>query len=235
MQAFQSYIHARGPRLALFASIQFFVLTLLAMLFYPGGTVNDPAATYYLFFHNFFSELGITQVYDGAPNPVSALLFFITLSLAGLGLVIFFVALPGYFSGRGQKWLCYLGTLFGIISGLSFIGVAFSPADLALTAHRNFVFGAFISFFLAVLPYSVAVFRQSDYPNRYAVIYLIFSGLLAAYIYLLFTGPTPATVDGRVIQVTGQKVIVYATLTVTLIQAHGLEKRDVPAEAPVQA
>jgi hypothetical protein len=224
MKSIQVFINTNGPRLAKFSAIQFILLTLLAMLFYPGGTSANPGATRYLFFYNFFSELGLTQVYDGTANTISAILFFVALTLAGLGLVLFFLTLPHYFTGRVQKALCYLGTFFGIISGLSFVGVAFTPANLAFALHSLFVFAAFISFFVAVLFYTVAVFRQSGYPMRFAVVYLILAGLLAAYIYLLFAGPDASAANGRVVQVTGQKIIGYATIIVTLIQADGLEK-----------
>ena len=224
-----SFIHEYGPRAAVYSSIQFIVLTLVAMLFYPGGTAGNPAETRYLFFNNFFSELGITQVYDGTPNTISAILFFIALSMAGLGLLLFFLALPPYFTGRSQKVLAYVGTFFGVICGLSFMGVAFTPANLAPEAHGDFVLWAFTTFFVAVLFYTVAVFRQADYSNQYGVVYLIFAVLLAGYIYILFGRPEIPNIDGRTVQVTGQKIIAYATIIVTLFQAYGLEKRRAPA------
>jgi hypothetical protein len=42
----------------IYASVQFPLLTAIAMLVYPGGAVYEANASRYLFFRNFFSDLG---------------------------------------------------------------------------------------------------------------------------------------------------------------------------------
>ena len=59
----------------------FVVLTLVAMLVYPGGSHDDPAHAGYSFAHNFFSDLGLRQAHNGQPNPLAGTLFFIALLL----------------------------------------------------------------------------------------------------------------------------------------------------------
>jgi hypothetical protein len=56
------------------ACVQFVVLTFVAMLFYPGGTMADPTASGYPFLNNLFGDLGWTQTRAGQPNTVSAIL-----------------------------------------------------------------------------------------------------------------------------------------------------------------
>jgi len=84
--------------------IQFVVLTLLAMLFYPGGTKTDPTTPGYSFFRNFFSELGLTRGYGGQPNTISTALFVVSLTVTGIALALFFVGFTQFFrrslSGR---------------------------------------------------------------------------------------------------------------------------------------
>ncbi len=117
----------------LYASAQFVLLTVAAMLLYPGGTVADPEASRYRFFHNFFSDLGRTVTSDGEANTLSALLFVIALSGAGLSLVWFFLAAPRLLRrSRAGRALSVLGSLFGVVSGLAFVGVAWTPANLWL-------------------------------------------------------------------------------------------------------
>ncbi len=211
--------------LVITACLQFVVLTAVAMLFYAGGTRTEPAASGYSFFRNFFSDLGLTQTYGGQPNIVSAVLFFIALTVAGSGLVLFFAAFPQFFGGSPLgKVLSWLGSVFGIISGLCFIGVALTPANLHLQVHTQFVLRAFQAFPVAVTFYAAAILCQRDYPRRSALVFAVFAVLLIAYLFLLTRGPSSRTLEGVVIQATGQKVIVYASVVSILIQSLGALK-----------
>ena len=202
--------------------IQFVLLTFIAMLVYPGGTHGDPTTTGYSFFRNFFSDLGITRTFTGEPNAASFLLFTVALTLAGLALVAFFVDFPQFFSDlKAGKWLSVMGSVPGVISGLSFIGVASTPGNLYLAPHKLFVQLAFVSFFMAVLFYIPALFLQRTYPKRYAWGFIAFAVILGAYIWLLFHGPSASTLSGLVIQATGQKIVVYAAILSMLAQGHG--------------
>lgn len=218
------------------ACVQFVVLTAVAMLFYPGGTHTDPTTSGYSFFRNFFSDLGLTRTHGGWPNTVSATLFFIALTLAGSGLVLFFVAFPRFFAGSPlSKALSWLGSAFGVIAGLCFVGVAFTPANLYLSAHGQFVLRAFQAFPLAVIFYVAAILCQRNYPRRYALVFAVFAVLLIAYLLLLTRGPSSRTPAGLVIQATGQKVIVYASVISILIQSLGaleVERRSRGQQAP---
>lgn len=203
------------------SAIQFVLLTTIAMFFYPGSSLADENSEGYDFFVNFFSELGITQTWDGRPNPISATLFFIALTLSGVGLALFFVAFKQFFnSSKASHLFSGLGTLLGIWSGICFVGVAFTPANLALEWHGQFVLWAFSAFPLAVLLYIVAIFIEPRYPNRYAIVFIIFAGLLIGYYLLLTQGPSMDTPAGLRIQVGGQKAIVYASIISTLVQSY---------------
>ena len=200
----------------------FVVLTFITMLIYPGGTRFDPGASGYTFFQNFFSELGFTVTRGGLPNPIAAPLFFIALTMAGLGLVLFFVVSPQFFwRSRLLKMLSSFGSFFGIVSGLAYVGIALTPANLLPAPHREFVLLAFRAFLPAVLFYILAIVLHREYPNRFAGVYLIFAGLLAAYILLITRGPDIDTAQGVLIQATGQKIIVYAAIITILIQSWG--------------
>jgi hypothetical protein len=213
--------------LVMAACVQFVVLTAAAMLFYPGGTRVDPTTSGYSFFVNFFSDLGLTHTTAGQPNTVSAILFVTALTLAGGGLVLFFLAYPRFFSGsRSGKVLSGTGSLFGVITGLCFVGVAFTPADLFLEAHAAFVIWAFRAFPLAAILYLVAIFRQRDVPNRYGWVFVAFAGLLVLYLLLLTVGPALDSAQGIAIQATGQKVIVYASIVSILVQANGARRME---------
>jgi hypothetical protein len=96
-------------------------------------------------------------------------LFFIALAAAGSGLVLFFAVFPQFF---WQSWpgrlLSLAGSALGIAAGVCFVGVAFTPANLLLKPHGQFVLWAFRLFPLAVACYLPALFLQRAYPRRYA-------------------------------------------------------------------
>lgn len=206
--------------------VQFVILTLVAMLFYPGGTTTDPTTRGYSFFTNFFSELGLTRAHSGGPNTISFILFFVALTLAGAGLALFFVVFRSFFvQSRTGKVLSAIGTLFGVISGICFIGVAWAPANLQLVLHGQFVMWAFEAFPVAVILYAIVILLHKSYPKRFAVVFLAFAALLVLYLVLLMHGPAFGTPRGVMIQATGQKVIVYASIITIFIQSLGARKQ----------
>jgi hypothetical protein len=114
-----------------------------------------------------------------------------------------------------------LGALLGIASGVCFTGVAFTPADVYLEAHVQFVLWAFRLFPLAVLCFTLVMFRTAALPQRYAFVFMAFFALLVAYYLLLTQGPNLDSSDGLVLQALGQKIIVYASIISILIVSLG--------------
>lgn len=200
----------------------FVVLTFIAMLTYPGGSVDDHAAPGYSFTHSFLSNLGMLTALSGEPNWVSAALFFISLAAAGTCLVIFFIIFPRLFQSRRiQRLLGLVGSIFGVLAGISFVGIAFTPADIARPGHVQFVLWAFRLFPLAVLFYTPVMFMEKRYPQRYAWVFAIFCLMLIGYYLLLTNGPDFDSPQWLVIQVLGQKVIAYASILSIGIQSSG--------------
>jgi len=200
----------------------FVVLTFIAMLTYPGGSVDDHAVAGYSFTHSFLSNLGMLISLSGKPNYFSAALFFISLAAAGICLVIFFVIFSRLFqSTRLQRMLCLIGSIFGVMAGISFVGITFTPADIARPAHVQFVMWAFRLFPLAVLFYVPVMFIDKHYPKVYAWVFAIFCLMLIGYYLLITQGPDFTSPEGLVIQVVGQKVIAYASILSIAVQSIG--------------
>ena len=207
---------------SLIGSTQFVLLTFVAMLLYPGGTLAEETTRGYTFTANFFSDLGLTIAHNREPNTLSAILFFIALTVAGLGLCVYFVATPKFFKrSPAQRALSLLGSFFGILSGLSYVGIAFTPANLAGETHLLFVQLAFSTFLVAVLCYIPAVLLNGNFANVYAAVYAIFAVCLIVYLWLLFGRPFGSGESALVINVVGQKLIVYAAIICMGIQSYG--------------
>ncbi len=200
----------------------FVVLTVIAMFTYAGGAVDNHTYSGYSFTHSFLSNLGMLTALSGKPNWVSAILFFVALSLAGICLVIFFILFPRLFwHTRLQRILTLIGSILGILAGISFTGIAFAPADIARPAHIQFVMWAFRLFPLAVLFYVPVLFIDPQYPKLYAWVFAIFCLMLIGYYLLMTEGPSFSSPEGLVIQVVGQKVISYASILSILVQSLG--------------
>jgi hypothetical membrane protein len=208
--------------LAMAGCVQFLLLSTMAMFFYPGGTYSDEDTAGYAFTQNFFSDLGRTAAHNGDSNTVSMVLFIIALSLAGLSLIVFFLAVPPHFAeNRTAKRFSIIGSVVGVISGIGFIGIAAVPADVDQTLHTNFVYVAFTGFLLVVFCYSAAILKSRSYPRAYAYAYFAFAVILALYLVLLFSGPEVETAGGLTIQAVGQKIVVYTGIICVVIQSWG--------------
>ena len=192
------------------------------MLTYTGGTYDDQTAKGYSFTHNFLSNLGMVTAVSGKPNWISAVLFFISLGAAGVCLVIFFIIFPRFFHDTHlQRILSLIGSVLGVLAGISFAGIAFSPADIARPLHVQFVMWAFRLFPLAVLCYVPVMFLSKTYPKVYAWVFAVFCLMLIGYYLLMTNGPSFTSPEGLVIQVVGQKVISYASIISIFIQSIG--------------
>ena len=213
--------------------LQFIVLTLVAMLFFPGGYNLNHDKQHYDFFHNFFSTLGRTAAHDGDSNYVSAAIFIFTTCIAGVCLITFFVMTTRLFRPLRQAqdiakltaWLASIASaIFGTIGGLSLIGVAFTPMNIVYRWHMRFMFAAFTSLLLVGVFYIIAVLLAPHYPKRYALSFGIFVVLLSAYMLLLWYGPRLQTHRGVLIQATSQKLIVYSAMLTILYQGVGAHR-----------
>jgi hypothetical protein len=209
-------------RIIAIGCLLFVVLSFIAMLVYPGGSVDQHTFSGYSFTHSFLSNLGMLTSLSGESNWASAALFFISLAAAGTCLVIFFIIFPRLFqSNRPQRVLGMVGSIFGVLAGISFVGIAFTPADIARPAHVQFVLWAFRLFPLAVLFYLPVLFLDKQYPKAYAWVFAVFCLMLIGYYLLLTRGPDFSTPQGLVVQVIGQKVIAYASVLSIGIQSLG--------------
>ena len=190
------------PRYAIFIFVLF---NFFAMIFYPGGTLNDPNTTGYTFTENFFSDLGNSISYSGQKNTISFILFNFSLSLCGLTFIILFYSIRSAFD---SNLLTFLATLFGILGGVSCIGVALTPANLLLDAHIFFAHGIFRGLCIASILYSVLIFKNNNINNKYAYGFIVFGFMVLIYILISELGPDPRENPAALkLQVVSQKAI----------------------------
>lgn len=209
------------------ASILWFILTFLAMLFYAGGTYVNPNSPGYDFFSNFNSDLGRTVAHSGRPNTISFVIFTINHVLLCVSLILFWIAVYHFFIEDGiKKWMSLVATILGIFVGIGFLGIVFTPADLYLEPHRIFNRISFSALLIVVILYAIAIYLNEDYPNRYSYVHIIYIIIVAIYLLLLFTGPSITTAEGLRIQATSQKILLFCGVLDILIQGYGAWKLE---------
>ena len=200
----------------------FVILNILAMVFYPGGNIHDPEQIGYVFTRNFFSDLGTTVSYSGAHNTVSCILFNTSLCICGFTFIVLFYKVKNLFK---LKALSNLATFFGIMGGVSFIGVAFTPADLLLDPHILFAHGIFRSLLIASILFTILIFKTRDFDNKYGYGFIVFGIMVLAYVLVSELGPNPrSNPTALLIQVISQKIIAFWLLLSIYIYSVGLGK-----------
>lgn len=215
---------AVAPPLLIFAAAQFLVVSALAMIAYHGGTEAKPLAGAYSFTHNFFSDLGALAGYDGQAQTLPNLLFTYGLVCVGFALALFGLAVPRMRTSRKGRVAAALAPVAAAISGASFVGIATTPKDVALAAHLQFVdlaFGLLLVFILCLVSLEI----RGGWPPAWVLPNLLYVVVLAAYVWLLFWGPSTDSESGLVIQVVAQKVIVYGSIVNIGWQAVGFWQR----------
>lgn len=211
--------------LGIFACIQTVVLTILAMFFYAGGTVRDPTNPGYSFWGNYFSDLGRTVGFSGQSNLISMILFTITLCIMVPLSIPFFLAIFHFFrENTFEKRLSTIGSIFGILSALLMLGVAFTPWDLYEQAHNSFARASFIASLIMAVIYSIIILHNKTYPNRYAFAFITFVIFMGIHLVLIFFVVDYSTEEGYIIYATTQKIMVYSFFFCFMFQAYGAWK-----------
>ncbi len=206
--------------------ILFFLLNLLAMIFYSGGTHQNPELEYYKFTQNYFSDLGRTITMDGTQNFFSSFIFNNSLLMIGILFILFFYHLPNLFVDNNISHnLSRIGSWIAITSGFAFAGIGFTPSNLFLDSHLFFVRWAFRSFLIVSILFVFAINKSNEWENKYAFVYIIFSLILLSYILIMDFGPDGRkSLNGLIVQVISQKIIVAAFIVSVFFKSKGALK-----------
>jgi hypothetical protein len=198
------------------------ILTGIAMLVYPGGSLNDKSSIHYEFFHNFFSDLGATVTVSGKKNTISNILFIMAVGTLGL-VMIYFSNIWRAMSVDVHKlsFIGHLSKLCLIISGAGFIGIAFTPWNMFFEYHVILEKTAF-SFLLAWTLLIMMIQITNKKLRTLLISNSIYVIILGYYVYLLFYGPKTGTPEGVETHAVAQKAIVYFSIANFTIQAFGI-------------
>jgi len=148
-----------------FGVVQFLLLTFLAAFFYPGG---------YDYFGYYFSDLGAVIARNGEPNPISAILFSVALTIVAIALIPFWLILRSIFEeSRLGGVLSTLGSMLGLTSSPFIIGVALFPIDTQLDTHILATLIFFSLFVLSTIFYSIAIILNKNHSKYFGLVGIV--------------------------------------------------------------
>ncbi len=195
--------------MAFFGIIMYVILIVIAMFSYPGGTRDNSLIPIYSFWDNTFSDLGRVTAWNGESNLVSMILFTLAYGIQVISMIPFYIRFMNIFSeGNIERKFSKIGSYFGIISSIAFIGILFTPADLLNGPHWFFVFIGYPSILVMGIFYSIVLILNDRFSKIFAY---IFTGVYIIYFVALLVGLIGISFS-RTIMVIGQKILTFALL-----------------------
>jgi hypothetical protein len=203
--------------------ILYIIFQSLAMIFYAGGTMDDPSILGYSFWGNTFSDTGRTVAHNGVSNIISMIFFTIAYSSVAILFVPFYYNFPKIFSESSKEnKIAMIGSIFGYISSVCFIGVIFTPADILRPPHMIFAYIAYACIFFMAVAYTIALLLQEKMPKFYGYIFAIFSIFFFTILMVEIVGLNTS----RIYLVAGQKLNRIAFFVSFIILTYGVYKLD---------
>jgi hypothetical membrane protein len=212
------------------------LLTVLAMLAYPGGTLRNPSSRGYSFFQNFLSDLAATVAWDGQPNRLSASLFMAAIAVLAIAIAGCFLGLVGVCSSStGQRRLARAAASVAALSCVGLLGAVATPPDRFLSLHVWFAFSAFTCACVATLLFALATARDPRFGIGVTVGWVALTLVPLVLISTRWWGPGVATDGGLTFYATAQKLAAITYIIVCVYQARAAERVLGTPDRPVSA
>jgi hypothetical membrane protein len=181
------------------------------MYFYHAGSYFHHDASRFIIDQNYLSDLGRSLSFNGAQNP-TYIFYTLTLSLAGIGVVLYYLLLSKTIS---NKWK-YVVLLSATVSGVSYIGIALNPVNEALMPHLFFGKLSFLCFFIASIGMHILLDGKSH--KKINKVLYVLNIMMFFYLLLMFFGPPSSTgIWALQLKTLAQKLVVYTLMLCAII------------------
>tara|TARA_B100002052_G_C15867179_1_gene592866 strand:+ start:827 stop:1540 length:714 start_codon:yes stop_codon:yes gene_type:complete len=226
--------------LPLYGIIFFLLFNVIAMFFYPGGSIYNPDTNHYDFFKNYLSQLGRLRAINGESNTISSCIWMSGMTITGIIFFIYYIYLPTFFKNK----ISIFASIFGCISCISFILTGLTPGDLIINfshfskpdisiktiqvfyVHKFFANNIFYFGLISALIYSYLIYKSKQVKSRYGLGYYIFSIIVLIYVFILIYGPDPfGSENDLIFHVTAQKIVAISWVLSTFILSLGIRKK----------
>lgn len=201
--------HKRVYLLAITGIFLYIILIVIAMFYYPGGIMDDQMTRGYSFWENTISDLGRVKAWNDQSNITSMLLFSFANGIHIFTMIPFYMVFMSIFEDRNlEHKTSTIGSYFGILTSIAFIGILFTPADVLNTLHWFFAYIIYSSTLFMGIFYSITLFFSDNFTKKFAC---IFTMLFIIYFIALLVGLI-GIIYSRTIMVIGQKIMTFVLL-----------------------
>jgi len=201
--------------------VLFVIIVFLAMIFYAGGTRDNPALIGYSFWGNTISDSGRVIAWSGVLNTTSMVFLSTALIVYAVFFIPFYIIVSKLFSeGKIEKYASKIGCILGVIFSLSYIGIAFTPADVLYLPHMIFVLIGYICAFGMSLFFTIAFFKNKEISKIYVIIFALFT---IFYFVTQIIALVRLSSD-RNLMVLKQKLGTYGSIGIFFIIGYGIWK-----------
>jgi len=203
-------------------SVQYIILTALAMYFYTGGTLSNPKSPGYNFWGNLFSDLSRTKALSGKSNFISCVITTIAGCILACSLLVFVLIFPSFFKDKNrEKQLSNAVIIIGIITVILMFITFLTPWDIYKSIHIIFAVSYSVCGIFVLIICSAIIYMNENYPNIYAHNLVSYSIVAIVYTLLLIASPNLITTESLLFHATMQKISMYMFLTCFIIQGYG--------------
>jgi hypothetical membrane protein len=198
---------------------------IAGMAVYDGGNFIENDYPRYSFSRNYISDIGRDYTYTGELNTIPQILFQMAMFAATISIVsIYAFLIHSLKKLENISKLGIAGSIFGLISTIFCISIAFIPYDTMVVLHRICVYFFGGSVLIANTMHIIAFYKIKEYPNKYVIIFIVCSALLFAYIIIYSAMGMDSPDIQEIVKIIGQKIVIGATFINLGIQAYGFNR-----------
>ena len=204
------------------------ILTSVAMILYPGGTLRDPSVRGYSIFQNSLSDLGSSVAWSSEANALGARMFTLAFTLFAISSAACLLALVRIYAASPiVRRVLSIATGIGMLSCMGLAGAALTPPDVNMVLHGHFTTAALLSGIIALLLFAYATAFDRRLPRSVPIGWFALAVVLLAWTVVMRW--RPSTDLALAVPVTLQKVVAVAVVLSLVLQsreAERLEDRD---------
>ncbi len=199
----------------------------MAMIFYSGGTIQEPHREGYSFLTNFFSDTGRMVSFSGKPNIVSMICFGAALVPVNITLLLFHGENFIHYRGKYVPWN-WIASISGAASAAAAILIPFFPDDLFPGAHLIATLGFSNLLLLSLIGYAVLSRKDPSMKKGCSILILGYVVYLVIYLAVLMVDFGFEEDLRNLLQASGQKIAILAGFTCLSVLAFGIREKLMP-------
>lgn len=211
-------------KIIIYGTLAVIIFFILAIIFYSGGSYNNPSAQGYTFFGNFFSDLGMLKADNGQANLKSQIFFLLAIFTASFVQITIFASLKDRLVKTHLQSMANFAYKLAVISSIIFLGIALFPADRFNTLHDWSMLLSFIGIMISLIIFGWQLIKFDLMLKFNGWLFLLTSLIILILLIIAITENLSPTPNRTLTHIIMQKITVIDLLTTILIYGFSLSK-----------